>query len=157
VTAASGPRSSDLPLARAHELYFADRSPALRELLLRRYQGLAYSLANRYAKRPEDAEELGQVALLGLLRAIDRFDPHRGVQFSTFAWATLRGEIKRYYRNHSWALRVPRGLQERYLVVAAAVDELAHELGRSPTYAELATRTDLTTDEVAEAIEVRHG
>lgn len=144
------------PLGQVHEAYFASRDPAVREVLLTRYQGLAYALANRYAKRPEDAEELSQVALLGLLRAIDRFDPGRGVQFSTFAWATLRGEIKRYYRNHSWALRVPRGLQERYLVVAAAVDELAHELHRSPTYVELAAYTNLSVDEVAEAIEVRH-
>lgn len=148
-------RLAALDTATAHRQYFETRDTEVRTLLLERYQALAYSLATRYAKRPEDADELGQVTLLGLLRAIDRFDPTRGVQFSTFAWATLRGEIKRYYRNHSWQLRVPRGLQERYLAVAAALDELSHELGRSPTYPEIAAHCRLTEDEVAEAIEVR--
>ncbi|HVF76194.1 MAG TPA: sigma-70 family RNA polymerase sigma factor [Acidimicrobiales bacterium] len=142
-----------------HELhlrYQEQPEPGLRDELLSRYQGLAQSMINRFCRRPEEREDLEQVVQIALVRGLERYDATRGVEFSTFAWATVRGEIKRYYRDHSWRLRVPRRLQESYLAVAAAVDELSHELSRSPTYAEIADHTGLLIEDVVEAIEVRH-
>jgi RNA polymerase sigma-B factor len=112
-------------------------------------------MVTRFCRRIEEREDLEQVVQIALVRALDRFEPEREVEFSTFAWATVRGEIKRYYRDHSWRLRVPRRLQEHYLTVSAAVDELSHELSRSPTLPEIAEATGLALDEVVEAIEVR--
>lgn len=139
-----------------HRQYRHEGDLDARDLLLRQYQGLAQSMINRFCRRPEEREDLEQVVQIALVRALDRFDPDRGVEFSTFAWATVRGEIKRYYRDHSWRLRVPRRLQETYLQVAAAVDELSHELHRSATYQEIAAHTGLSVEDVVEAVEVRH-
>jgi RNA polymerase sigma-B factor len=91
--------------------------------------------------------------MLGLLHAIDRFDPHRGLSFTTFAWSTISGELKRHFRDRTWGLHVPRVLQERYLEVLAAVDELRHEVRRSPTIAEVAERTGLREEDVIEAMD----
>lgn len=152
-------RVAALPRRELHDLHTRFRqSPEHtgRDELLSHYQGLAQSMLNRFCRRPEEREDLEQVVQIALVRALDRFDPDRGVEFSTFAWATVRGEIKRYYRDHSWRLRVPRRLQETYLSVAAAVDELSHELRRSPTFEEIAAHTGLSVEDVVEAIEVRH-
>ena len=91
---------------------------------------------------------------MGLLKAVDRYDPARGTRFSTFAWATIRGEIKRYRRDSRWSVHVPRALQETYLRVAAVIDEQTQEMGRSPTVPEIAERSGRTEEEVIEAIEV---
>lgn len=139
-----------------HLRYQEAPGPDLRDELLSRYQGLAQSMINRFCRRPEEREDLEQVVQIALVRGLDRYDATRGVEFSTFAWATVRGEIKRYYRDHSWRLRVPRRLQETYLAVAAAIDELSHELQRSPRYNEIAEHTGLSIDDVVEAVEVRH-
>lgn len=139
-----------------HMHYRAAGDVETRDALLRQYQRLAQSMVTRFCRRPEERQDLEQVVQIALLRALDRFDPDRSVEFSTFAWATVRGEIKRYYRDHTWRMRVPRRLQESYLAVAAAVDELSHDLARSPTLEELAQHTGLTVEDVVEAIEVRH-
>lgn len=139
-----------------HARYHSTGDQGARAELLDAYSGLASALASRMARRREDLEEVTQVAMLGLLRAIDRFDPDRGIRFSTFAWATIKGEIKRHHRDRTWAMHVPRGLQEQYLRTAAAVDELTQELGRSPTIAEIAARTGDGEEAVIDAIEVRH-
>jgi RNA polymerase sigma-B factor len=116
--------------------------------------GLARSLARRFANRGESYDDLVQVALLGLVKAASRFDAARGVQFSTFATTAVTGELKRHFRDKRWAMRVPRSLQERYLHVRAATDDLVQTLGRSPTVAEVAERVGLPMDAVVEAQEV---
>lgn len=143
-------------LRELHAHFRATHDPLARDALLSQYQGLVHSMVSRFSRRPEEREDLEQVVQIAVLRGLDRFDPDRGVEFSTFAWATVRGEIKRYYRDHSWRLRVPRRLQDSYLAVSAAVDELSHELRRSPTFVEIAGHTGLSLDDVVEAIEVRH-
>jgi RNA polymerase sigma-B factor len=117
--------------------------------------GLAEALAARYANRFDQRDDIRQVALIGLLHAVDRFDPDLGVQFATFAWSTITGEIKRYFRDRSWGMRVPRRLQELFLEVAQAVEELTHEEGRSPTIQQIAARVGVADEEVIEALEVR--
>jgi RNA polymerase sigma-B factor len=138
-----------------HRRYHERRDPADRAQLLDRYQGLARSLAARAARPTDDLDDLVQVALLGVLYALERFDPDRGIEFTTFAWATVQGELKRHHRDRGWAIHVPRRLQEAYLRTAAAVDELSQELGRQPSLAEIARFTGDDEETVIEAIEVR--
>jgi RNA polymerase sigma-B factor len=127
--------------------------PAAREELVREHMGLAEYLARRFAGRGEPVEDLVQVASIGLIKAVDRFDVTREVQFSTYATATIVGELKRHFRDKGWALRVPRRLQEAALVVNRETSEMYKELGRSPTVAELSHRTGLTQEEILEAME----
>lgn len=135
-------------------LYAEERSPVLREALVERYQSFASALAARFPSRRDDADDIEQVAMIGLVKALDRFDPGVGVAFTTFAWATIHGELKRYQRDHTWAVRVPRSLQERYLRVHAVVEELSKQYGRSPRIDEIAPRVGLTHEEVIEAIDL---
>lgn len=123
--------------------------------LVTSHRRLATALARRMARASDDVEELEQVALFALAKAAGRFDPERGVTFSTFAWATVRGELRRHFRDRRWQVHVPRSLQERYLVTAAAVEELAHRSGRSPTVGEVASHLGLSMEDVVEALEVR--
>lgn len=127
-----------------------------REELARRFLPLAEYLARRFAGRGESFDDLFQVASLGLVNAIDRFDASREVRFSTFAAATVTGELKRHLRDKGWAVRVPRRLQELGIAVNSAIPLLAQELGRSPTAAELAARVGASLEEVLEAIEASH-
>src|SRR5689334_10034263 len=99
---------------------------------------LARALAGRYAGRGEPLDDLVQVACIGIMKAIDGFDIERPVRFSSYATPTVLGEIKRYFRDKTWAMRVPRGMQELQLQIARARDKLTHELGRSPNLQELA-------------------
>jgi RNA polymerase sigma-B factor len=124
-----------------------------REELVSLYQPLAEYLARRFFGRGEPIEDLTQVASIGLLKAIDRFDTERGVKFSTYATATIVGELKRHFRDKGWALRVPRRLQESGLKVGRAVTDLYQDLGRAPTVREIAERTGLSEEEVLEAQE----
>ena len=133
--------------------FFATRDPALREELLRRYTRFARSMANRYAGKGEPSEDLYQVACLGLLNAIDRFDPTRGKPFVAFAAPTVLGELRRHLRDKVWALRLPRPLQERTRHVDKAIEMLSVELGRSPTLADIAETLDLSEDDVLEAFD----
>jgi RNA polymerase sigma-B factor len=131
--------------------YRRDGDSATRELLASRYLPLARHLARRYRSRAE-LDDLEQVASLALLKAIDRFDPDRGMEFSTFAYPTILGELKRYFRDLGWTVRVPRELQELTLRVDVLREELTGELGRSPTAAELAKRAGTSAEQVVEAI-----
>jgi RNA polymerase sigma-B factor len=124
-----------------------------REALVREYLSFAEHLARRFAGRGEPVEDLIQVASVGLLHAIDRFEPDREVRFSTFAAATIVGELKRHFRDKGWSIRVPRDLQESAMRVNRAIAGLWQELGRSPTVAEVADRATLSADEVLEAME----
>jgi RNA polymerase sigma-B factor len=125
----------------------------LRDQIVASQVGLAEYLARRFKNRGEPIEDLIQVALLGLLKAVERFDPSRGLEFSTFATPTIVGELKRHFRDKGWAVRVPRRVQELHLRMGTVVNNLAQELGRSPTIPEIAQRAEVSVDEVLEAME----
>jgi RNA polymerase sigma-B factor len=127
--------------------------PELKDTIARECHPLVLYLARRYAGRGEALEDLVQVAEIGLLHAIDRFDPERGVQFSTFAAATIVGELKRHLRDKAWSVRVPRRLQEIALVVNKALPDLAQTLGRSPSFAEIAEAIGESESDVIEAVD----
>ncbi len=137
------------------ELFSVTRDPALRAELAQAYLPLAASLAARFAGRSEPLEDLEQAANLALVKAIDRYDPARGFEFTTFAWATINGELKRHLRDRSWAMRVPRRLQEHFLLTARAVDDLHQDLGRAPTVSEVCEVTGLREEDTIQALEVR--
>jgi RNA polymerase sigma-B factor len=126
---------------------------ATRDELVERFLPLARQLARRYARPGEPIDDLFQVASMGLLKAIDRFNPELGYAFSTFAVPTIVGELKRYFRDTGWAVHVPRPIQERIGQVNRAVNELSRDLGRSPSPSELAERVGASTEEVLEALE----
>jgi RNA polymerase sigma-B factor len=129
------------------------RDQRIREQLVQRYLPLARYAANHYARRTESFDDLVQVASLGLLKAIDRYDPSNGATFSSYALPTMLGELRRHFRDRGWAVRPPRTLQEHALLVERTTTELQRLLGRSPTVDELAETTKLTHEEVLEARE----
>jgi RNA polymerase sigma-B factor len=131
---------------------FAHKEPGARERLIEHHMPLAERLAARYRHSGESLDDLEQVAFLGLIRAIDRYDPEAG-PFARFAVPTITGELKRHFRDKGWSMRVPRDLQERALNVGDALDHLATELGRSPTPRDVATFTRLTLEDVLEAMD----
>src|SRR5688572_26430113 len=133
--------------------YAESRNRTLRDELVTAHMGLAEYLARRFTNRGEPLDDLVQVAALGLLKAVDRFDPERGLEFTTFATPTIVGELKRHFRDKGWAVRVPRRVQELHLRVTRVVEDLSLELGRSPTIAEIAARSGTTEDEVLEAMD----
>src|SRR5881227_3918343 len=114
---------------------------------------LARALAGRYAGRGEPLDDLVQVACIGIMKAIDGFDISREVRFSSYATPTVLGEIKRYFRDKTWSMRVPRGMQELQLEIARARDKLTHELGRSPNVQELAEAVEAPFEEVLQTIQ----
>jgi RNA polymerase sigma-B factor len=137
-----------------HEAYAATGDSALRAELLASYDGFARSLALKYRHR-ESVDDLMQVARIGLLHAIDRFDPALGRPFPLFARITITGELKRHIRDRTWSMRVPRSLQEDYLNVMRAVDELTAERSDSPSMEALAARCGMSIERVVEALELR--
>src|SRR2546421_6971310 len=140
-------------LRRKFQEYGRTRDPVLRDELVTAHLGLAEYLARRFANRGEPLDDLVQVASLGLVKAVERFDPARGLEFTTFATPTIVGELKRHFRDKGWAVRVPRRVQELHLRVTRVIDDLALELGRSPTVQEIAQRAGTSEDEVIEAID----
>lgn len=124
-----------------------------REKLVMSHLNLVRFIANKFKNRGEPIDDLVQVGYLGLLKAIDRFDPSRGLEFTTFATPTIMGEIRRHFRDKGWSVRVPRRLQELSAKVNQATDTLTSQLQRSPTIAEIADYLDATVDEVLEAME----
>jgi RNA polymerase sigma-B factor len=133
--------------------YARTRDPRLREQLVHRYLPLARYAASQYRRGPEPFDDLVQVASVGLLKAIDRYDPIRGAAFSSYALPTMSGELRRHFRDRSWAVRPPRDLQEQALAVERAAEALNRELGRSPTIDELAARVGTDAEAVLEARE----
>lgn len=133
--------------------YARTRDPQLREQLVHRYLPLARYAAAQYRHGPEPFDDLVQVASLGLLKALDRYDPVRGAAFSSYALPTMSGELRRHFRDRSWAVRPPRDLQEQALAVERATEALSRELGHAPTIEDIAQRTDLSTENVLEARE----
>jgi RNA polymerase sigma-B factor len=140
-----GPRDDQLLLEQHH----AAPSPATREALFTRFAPLARHLARRYPAHGE-ADDLQQIAALGLLKAIDRFDPSQGSAFSSFAVPTILGELKRHFRDHGWTVRPPRDVQELSGRLRSVIDELTAQLRRSPTPAELAERCDVSIEQLLE-------
>jgi RNA polymerase sigma-B factor len=134
--------------------YRDHRDPALRAALVERFMPLARQLASRYARAEEPFEDLLQVACLGLLKAIDRYEVDRGVAFSSYAVPTILGELKRHFRDRTWSMRVPRELQELSLRSERVIGELTSRIGRAPTVTELAGALQVTEEEVLEAMEV---
>ncbi|WP_084010525.1 RNA polymerase sigma factor SigF [Pseudofrankia sp. DC12] len=126
---------------------------AIRDQLVRMHLPLVEYLARRFRNRGEPLDDLVQVATIGLIKSVDRFDPERGVEFSTYATPTIVGEIKRHFRDKGWAIRVPRRLQELKLSLTKATSELSQSLGRSPTVAEIASHLQMSEEEVLEGLE----
>lgn len=130
----------------------AERS-MLRDELVTGYLALAHNIGRRFSNRGQPVEDLVQVATVGLINAVDRFEPGRGPDFMSFAIPTIMGEVRRYFRDHSWAVRVPRRLKELHLSLTAATAELFQQLGRSPSPSELAAHLGISRDEVFEGLE----
>ena len=124
-----------------------------RDQLIVNHINLVRFLASKFKNRGESLEDLIQVGTIGLIKAIDRFDPERGLEFTTYATPTIMGEIKRHFRDKGWSVRVPRRLQELSAKVNQVSDELTNQLQRSPSVAEIADRLGTTVDEVLEAME----
>src|SRR5437667_8453943 len=127
--------------------------PTAREVLIERFLPLARQLARRYQRGREPLDDLVQVASIGLVKAVDRYDPERGTAFSSYAVPTILGELKRYFRDAGWAVHVPRGMQERVMNVNQAIAKLSRETGRSPTATEVAEAIGESPETVLEAME----
>lgn len=144
--------------ARRQELFaelIETGSTAARNELVESYAPLAECFANRYRRKTDDHEDLSQVAHLALVKAVDRFDPSFGVNFSTFAGRTIDGELKRYFRDRTWSVRVPRTLQEMAVEIRDLTETLTAENGRSPTVPELAERAGYDIDVIVQALDVQ--
>jgi RNA polymerase sigma-B factor len=139
--------------AEAFAAYRATGDEAARNRLVEGYRGLAVALARRFENRGEPLDDLVQVALIGLLKSVERYDPAHGTAFSTFATPTVLGELKRHFRDKTWSVRVPRGLKDLHVRVAPAVAELHQSFGRSPTIAELSGHLGCSEDDLLEAME----
>ena len=139
--------------ARLFERYQRTGDPAARAELTERFLPLARSLARRYERGGESLDDLTQVASLALLKAIDRFDPQRPVAFTSYAVPTIVGELKRYFRDYGWSVRVPRGLQELALRAQRESDRFASEHGHAPTAGQLAQRLGVDMEQILEARE----
>src|SRR4051812_21848092 len=136
--------------------YHEKGDAAARDQLAEDMLPLARALAGRYAGRGEPLDDLVQVACIGIMKAIDGFDLSREVRFSSYATPTVLGELKRHFRDKTWAVRVPRGLQEMQIKVAKARDKLTNELGRSPTVQELSEAVDEPFEEVLATLQSAH-
>jgi RNA polymerase sigma-B factor len=135
------------------ERWQADRDLRVRDQLVERFLPLAYRLARRYVPSGEPYDDLVQIASLGLVKAVERFDPSRGFAFTTFAVPTIVGELKRYFRDSSWALHVDRGAKERARQATAAQQAITGRTGRAPTIGELAQYLECSEEEVLEALQ----
>ena len=129
-------------------------SPAERNLLVEKHLPLVRRLARRFAYTGEAVEDLFQVGCVGLVKAADKFDPNRQVSFVSYATPVIIGEIKNYFRDHGWAVRVPRKLQRHRIAARRAADQLTHTLGRSPTIAEIAGATEISEEQVLDTMEL---
>lgn len=133
--------------------YRRTRDRDLRNQLVEEHIELARALARRFANRNEPLDDLEQVAMLGVLKAVERFDPEFGTPFAAYAVPTITGELRRYFRDHGWMVRVPRRIQNLHLQMGALVTELSQRLERSPTVAELAEAAGVDEEDVLEALE----
>ena len=155
IRSSGGQRQAKWNRLRTRRLFRAMRAgdPEARSQLIMSYEGLARYLARKFKNRGESDDDLEQVAYLGLIKAIDRFEPERGLEFSTYATPTIMGELRRHFRDKGWSVRVPRRLQELSQKVNRATDDLAVALGHMPSVSELAEHLGVSVDEVLEAME----
>jgi RNA polymerase sigma-B factor len=137
---------------RLFERYYADGDIEARGQLIERCLPLARRLAGRYSRSGESSDDLFQVASVGLIKAVDRFDPTRGTAFSSFAVPSILGELKRHFRDHGWSAHVPRSVQERALQVNATIEQLTARRGRAPTPREIALASGHSVEDVVEAM-----
>jgi RNA polymerase sigma-B factor len=141
-------------IRRLFEQYHQERSAEVREQLILAHESLALYLARKFANRGEPLEDILQVARIGLLKAVDRYDVTRGIEFTTYATPTIVGEIKRHFRDKLWAIKVPRRLRELNYALMKSVEEMTQRLGRSPTIPEISDQTGVPFEDVIEAFEV---
>jgi RNA polymerase sigma-B factor len=159
VAPVTGPNDEDATRGddeETHALFVEYRRTGDRELrnrLIEHHGRLAEFLARRFTNRGEPFDDLRQMAFVGLLKAVERFDPERGLQFSSFAIPTITGELKRYFRDKGWAVHIPRRLQELHLQLDRSTADLGQELGRPPTPAEIAARVGVRVEDVLESME----
>ncbi|RJQ54433.1 MAG: SigB/SigF/SigG family RNA polymerase sigma factor [Actinobacteria bacterium] len=139
--------------AKLFRKYKETGDPEIRDQLITMYLNLVKYLAYRFRNRGEPLEDLIQVGTVGLIKAIDRFDVNRAVEFTTYATPTIVGELKRYFRDKGWAIKVPRRLQELNMQVNQSIDVLSQKLRRSPTIAEIAEHLGVSSEEILEALE----
>ena len=132
--------------------YRSTKKRKLRNQLVEIHIGFAHHIAKRYQNRGVTNDDLHQIALLALVKSVDRFDPTNGAAFTSFAGRTIEGEIKRYFRDATWAVRVPRSAKDMHLQVRRANDELSSSLGRSPSVTEVAEHLDVDRDQVVQAL-----
>ena len=156
-TSASDVSSDGEPLLEQFRAYRQSGDRSIRNTLVDAHRWIALRCARRFEGRGEPLDDLVQVALFGVLKAVERFDPERGVAFPAFAMPTVVGELRRHFRDHTWAVRVPRRLKELHVSVGRAVEELRGALGRQPTVDELARHVHVTADEILEALEAGAG
>jgi RNA polymerase sigma-B factor len=152
VKAEKKPAAKERRLEEANALQ--KEADALREQLIKKNERLVRFLARKFKDKGEPLEDLIQQGMIGLIHAIDRYDPDRGVKFSTYATPTIMGEIKRYFRDKTWSVKVPRRIQELNLLVNRLAEDLTQELGRSPTISELAAAVGASDEDVLEALEI---
>lgn len=149
--------SSDVEAQHEFDLLFArwreTNDPAIREKLIFMHVNLVRFLARRFAERGESQDDLQQQGMIGLIRALDNYDPSRAVRFITFATPTIIGEIRHYFRDKTHSVRVPRQVQEVGHSIAAKIETLSHQLGRSPSYREIATSLGMSVEEVIQCVE----
>ena len=145
-----------LPDEELFAAYHEDRDPDARDELARRFIPFARKLALRYVHSREPLDDLVQVASLGLLNALSRFEPGLGKKFTSYAAPTIMGELKRHFRDKGWSVHVPRDLQERALAVSRQTERLSARFGRTPTVDELSEALDCPTEQVIEALDAAH-
>ncbi len=155
VVSAPEPSRHDYDEALFHR-YYRTRDPLIREQLVMNHMNLVRFLAKKFANRGEPLDDLIGVGTIGLMHAIDRFDPERGIRFATFATPTIVGEIKRHFRDRGWAIKVPRRLQEVNLAANKAVEQLTLKLNRAPTVQEVAEAIGASLEETLEGMELGH-
>jgi RNA polymerase sigma-B factor len=157
-SAVDGQHGEYAHLVALHQRYAAlatedPKRPKLREQLITGYLPVAEHVARRFASRGEPLEDLIQIATVGLIHAVDRFEPARGVNFFSFAIPTITGELRRYFRDHGWSTRVPRRLKDLHVAIRSTQRELSQQLGRAPRPSEIATRLEIPTSEVIEGLQ----
>lgn len=147
----------EVPVEELFQEWRATGREELREQIIQQALPLAFRLARRFAYRGEPLEDLEGQAMLGLIKAVDRYDPQSQVKFITYATHTIMGELRRYFRDHGWAIKVPRRLQDLVLEIREAEQELEQTLGRSPTVAELADALQVREEDILNALEASSG
>lgn len=156
VTAIAAREFTRLPDDELLVTYHRDRDPIVRDELVKRFMPFARKLALRYVHSREPLDDLVQVASLGLLNALSRFEPGMGKKFTSYAAPTIMGELKRHFRDKGWSVHVPRELQERALAVSRQTERLSARLGRSPTVDELADALSCPAEQVIEGLDAAH-